>query len=172
MQSKYNKPSLKLLELRKYARALLAAKKFEEAQAVANEIARQESLETKEAGAKMQREYSQAYENLIQKYDANKEEIMKTYDHKMDNIKNSEGIDLKPLETRLQTLQTTKKNMEESKIKSKSIHSSLTKGPIASRSPPISLTGKLKLPPLKAPQIKQSPILSKSCPKKPSSSLK
>ena len=160
MQAKYNKPSQKLIELRQEARALIAAHKFEEAQILAEQIEKQEAHETKEAGAKMQREYRQAQENLLQKYESEKKAIYDSFEAKLNGLSASETSDLHPFEQRIDNLQKIKKHMEiAKKFSSKNClneTSQQKKVPIAAKTPPISMSAKLKLPPLKSVQTKKS----------------
>ncbi|KAK8890578.1 hypothetical protein M9Y10_035355 [Tritrichomonas musculus] len=160
MQSKYNKPSQKLIELRQRARALIAVHKFEEAQILAIQIEKQEAYETKEAASKMQREYKKAQDHLLNKYESDRKATYDSFDSKFNALTASETSDLHPFEQRIDNLTKIKKNMEiAKKINAKNCSNDSNqpkKTPIATKTPPISMSGKLKLPPLKAPQTKTS----------------
>lgn len=154
MQAKYNKPSPKLLELRQNARALIAAHKFEEAQELAQQIAEQEAYETNQAVARMQREYQKAQEHLSQKYDTDRKAMYDSFESKLNGIIASEASDLHPFEQRIGNLQRMKKNIEISKkMNTKSclnVSNQQKKSPVSVKTPPLSMSAKLKLPPLKS----------------------
>ncbi|OHS95103.1 hypothetical protein TRFO_38676 [Tritrichomonas foetus] len=160
MQSRYNKPSPKLIELRQHARALLNARNFDEAQAIADQISKQEAYETKEAYVRMQREYRQAQEHLSNKYKNDRESLIDGFQSKMNGLLTAESNDLRPFEQRIENLHKVKKNMEITKKINAKNHindkSQIKKSPLAVRTPPLVLNAKLKLPPLKAAPTRQA----------------
>ena len=174
MQSKFNKPSPKLIELRQEAKVNLKAHRFQEAVLIANEIAALEEMETNEASRRMADAYKNAVQRFEKKYNEEKEQIASNFELKRQRVELENEQQKRPLLQRIEKLNTQISIIEREKelAQRKQIRENAligTQSPVANsmstkkknipQCGPIALDGKLKLPPLPAfqrPRTKSS----------------
>lgn len=150
MQSKFNKPSAKLLEMRHNARLLLNAHRFEEAALVADEIEAREAMETEEAALRMRQEYTQANDRLRQKFEADRQVLLDTFQVKRNGIVRAEEANLRPLSQRIEKYQKMKTESEHAARRNRTAlaRPATARKMVSTRHAPILIEEKLKLPPL------------------------
>lgn len=157
MQSKFNKPSPKLIEMRQTAQRLIGAHRFEEGAALAERIATLEDQESQEAAEKMNSAYQVACERVVKKYSAEKVTVEGSFNDKKASMEGIYQKQLIPLNNKLKTLQHEKeqKQMEIKRNEREERAASVARRPETRQSTtkmsgePIAINKRLSLPPLK-----------------------
>ena len=115
MQTKYNKPSPKLIDLRQTAQRLINVHRFEEAARIAAEIEAQEEAESQAAHQRMEADYKHAIQHLNEKYEQDKKTVELTYQSKLTNMEASRDKSLIPAQNRAARVQHEKDLIEQKK---------------------------------------------------------
>lgn len=157
MQTKFNKPSPKLIEMRQMAQRLLTAQRFEEGAAMAEMIQKQEEMESEQAAEKMNAAYQAAVDRVMKKSAADVTTVEGMFNDKKTNAEGQYKKSLLPLQNKLQSLQYEKENKKmEIKKNERELKAAMVARRPESRNStmkmsggPISITKRLSLPPLK-----------------------
>ena len=111
--TKYNKVSFKLRNLRREAATLLAAKRFAEAEIVAQQADRLAEVESKQASDKMKDDYMKAIQKRREQFQIEKSAILSQHERKVVTLeKEKKRVDT-VLKRRYDKLVTKKKNIEQ-----------------------------------------------------------
>lgn len=148
MQLKYNRPSMTLMEMRQNAKGLLSTHRFEEAALVAEAIQAREAQETEEAAKRMRQEYQVANDRLRQKFEADKKVMMDNFDQKKNGLTRQEETNLKLLSQRIEKYQRMKDAVNARRAKYNLTKPDTNRRMVATTKQPVTLDGRLRLPPL------------------------
>jgi hypothetical protein len=97
VKSKFNKPSPKLIDLRKTAKRMLSVRRFEEAALLAKEIANLEMVEASDAERNMNLAYRVAVERLDRKFANDLETLRASFVTRRNQAERSRDVTMKPV---------------------------------------------------------------------------
>jgi hypothetical protein len=151
MQARYNKPSPKLMGLRKHCHDLLVARRFQEANELALSIQDCEVAEGMEAGERMNHDYKQAHERLEERFKAEQSTANEVFESKMNAVLIKQGKELRPIETRLANFEKARAiaELNARQLAREKGGEQEKQVPVVRQNPQTRFAGKLRLPPLR-----------------------
>jgi hypothetical protein len=148
MQAKFSKPSPGLIELRRYAKSLMAAGRFDEAIVITNEITDREAREADDATQRMVQAYRRARVRLDQQFELEKQAACESYDVKLLGLAKEAAINQRALTRRLEQIHERKSELEYAEKRARSASSSHAQkqATVPIDQEPLVVNRKLKLP--------------------------
>lgn len=113
MVKKYNKPSVKIFELRNLAQRMLMARRFDEAAIISRQIDDQEKEEAILANKKMQTDYEHMIRKREDKHQIDVQNVNQYFDSKLNHLKKESDITMVPLKRRYDRIKAKREKLAE-----------------------------------------------------------
>jgi hypothetical protein len=150
-QTRFNKPSPKLIAMRQHAHALLIARDFDGASSLAGLIRKIEDDEATEASNRMLQEYKLAHDRLDERFDIERRGISRAYEAKLSTVVVVEAREVQGLEKRIRYLTRAKEfaDIETKRLIRRVQSAPVKRMPVAGPAEPIIPLARLALAPLR-----------------------
>jgi hypothetical protein len=158
IKSRYNKPSAKLIELRRAARALLRCHRFEESTRIADEIEALGKSEAKEAARRMATGYRHAVDQLSEKFENDLDTLQSMFKTRKNQIERSRDARMMPVTRKVNKYSQKKEALGEQQKRKPKLRLASSPKPTGRQTTIEAKSAKLQLPPIRTGKRKENAL--------------
>jgi hypothetical protein len=157
-KSRYNKPSARLIELRRIARRLLGCHRFEESARIAEEIKVLEKSEAEEAAKRMATGYQRAVDRLNAKFENDLDTLQSMFTTRRNQIQRSRDGRMMPVMRKVTKYTQKKEALKEQQKRKPKLRLASSPKPTGRQTTISEKSAKLQLPPIRTAKRTDSPL--------------
>jgi hypothetical protein len=158
MKDRYNKPSARLIELRRVARTLLRCHRFEETARVADEIDALEKSEAEDSAKRMAAGYEHAVDRLNRKFENDLDTLRSMFTTRRNQIERSRDARMMPVTRKVSKYTKKKEALEQQQKRKPKLRLASTPERPGRQTTIAAKSAKLQLPPIRTAKRKESAL--------------